>query len=395
MDKLNPLFENSELIAKKITGKLNGEESDRFDQWLNSAEQNRTFFKKIQDKDNFFSRNEQFENVNTKRAWKKFTEAVATERKKKRSLVFLKYAAAILFPLLIGTIVYWLIYEHPGKDYMQTSEILPGTKSAFLILSSGQKIDLGKEEAEAMKEADGTIIEKNNDELNYNRQQGKAPREILLDELVVPRGGEYSLVLSDGTKVFLNSMSRLVFPVRFSGNRREVTLEGEGYFEVKKNEEHPFIVQVNEMQIQVLGTSFNVKAYQDEQNVYTTLVEGSVRINTGEGQLNPEYTLEPDQQAVFDKRNATVSVQNVDAAQYMQWTTGRYIFADQPLDEIMKTLSRWYDFTFRYSDESLKEMRFEGGLNKYESIEPVLDIITRTGKVKVSINGKEVLFLKQ
>jgi ferric-dicitrate binding protein FerR (iron transport regulator) len=138
-----------------------------------------------------------------------------------------------------------------------------------------------------------------------------------------------------------------------------------------------------------------VKAYQDEQNVYTTLVEGSVRINTGEGQLNPEYTLEPDQQAVFDKRNATVSVQNVDAAQYMQWTTGRYIFADQPLDEIMKTLSRWYDFTFRYSDESLKEMRFEGGLNKYESIEPVLDIITRTGKVKVSINGKEVLFLKQ
>lgn len=394
MDKLNPLFENSRMTAKKIAGKLNGEESDRFNQWLNSAEQNRIFFKKIQDKASFFARNEQFESVDTKRAWMKFTEAVGIEGKKKRSLIFLKYAAAVLFPLLIGTMVYWLIYERAGIDQAYTSKILPGAKNAFLVLSSGERIDLGKEKVKAMKEADGTIIKRNNDELNYIRQKGEASGEVLLDKLVVPRGGEYSIVLSDGTKVFLNSMSKLVYPVRFSDDERKVILEGEGYFEVQKDEKHPFIVQVNGMQVQVLGTSFNVKAYQDEQNIYTTLVEGCVSILTGDSTVSQEHTLAPDQQAVFDKGNATVSVQNVDADQYMQWTKGRYVFADQSLDEIMKTLSRWYDFSFHYNDESLKEMRFEGGLNKYESIEPVLDIITRTGKVKVSVKGKEVSFSK-
>jgi hypothetical protein len=328
-------------------------------------------------------------------AWEEFTEAVTTERKKKRSLVFLKYAAVILFPLLIGTMSYWLIHEQSGKNHMHTSEILPGTKSAFLVLSNGQKIDLGKEGVNALKEADGTIIEKNDDKLHYMKHQRLVSEEVLQDELIVPRGGEYSLVLSDGTRVYLNSMSRLIFPVRFSGDNRKVILEGEGYFEVQKDEKRPFIVQVSGMQIQVLGTSFNVKAYQDEQNVYTTLVEGKVRINSEDDQLNGEFFLEPDQQAIFDKRNSIVSVKDVDAAQYMQWTTGRYIFVDQPLDEIMKTLSRWYDFTFRYSDESLKEMRFEGGLNKYENIYPILDIINRTGKVKVDIKGKEVLFSKK
>ncbi len=393
MDKLNPLFENSGLIAKKITGKLSPEESDRFYQWLNSSEQNQVFFKKMQVQANFYNRNAQFEEVDTNRAWERFAEAVAIKMKKKKSLIFFKYAAAVLLPLLAGTIMYWLIYGHPDKDHMRASEIVPGTKNAILVLSSGQTIDLGKEKAGAMKEADGTIIEKSNDELQYQKQSRHVPEEVLQDELIVPRGGEYSLVLSDGTRVYLNSMSKIVFPVRFSGENRKVILEGEGYFEVQKDEKHPFIVQVNGMQVQVLGTSFNVKAYPDESSAYATLVEGSVKISLGD-KLTRECLLEPDQQAVFDKASAEVTVLNVDAGQYTQWTKGRYVFTDQSLDQIMKTLSRWYDFTFRYSDESLKEMRFEGGLNKYESIEPVLDIITRTGKVKVSVKGKEVSFSK-
>ncbi|MEL7589244.1 MAG: FecR domain-containing protein [Prolixibacteraceae bacterium] len=391
MEKLDPLFENSELIAKKVTGELTGEESDRFDRWLNSTEQNQAFFKKIKDKTNFLIRNEQFESVNTTRAWAEFTKAISTERDKKRFAIFIRYAAVILLPLLIGVTVYWSIYGYRSQNHLQTSEIFPGTRSAFLVLSSGQRIDLGKEGVKVMKEADGTIIERSNDELHYKKEPGHAPEEILQDELVVPRGGEYSLMLSDGTKVYLNSMSRLIFPVRFSGSQRKVILEGEGYFEVQKDEEHPFIVETNGMQINVLGTSFNVKAYQDESQVYTTLVEGKVRINPGD-RPNDELILEPDQQAVFNKRDASVMVTDVDAIQYMQWTTGRYIFADQPLDEIMKTLSRWYDFTYRYSDESIKTLRFEGRLNKYESVYPILDIIAKTGKVKVAIKGKEVLF---
>lgn len=394
MNKLHSLFENSELIAKKKTGKLNEEETNRFNQWLNESEQNRIFFKRIQDNRNFFFRNEQFESIDTRLSWNKVARNLVADRKKRNLSVFLKYAAVILFSLLIGTAVYWARYERAGFDRTQVSEISPGTKSAFLVLSDGQKIDLGKERVGALKEADGTLIEKRNDALSYANQQNQISKEVLLDELVVPRGGEYSLILSDGTKVFLNSMSTLSFPVRFSGEKREISLQGEAYFEVQRDENRPFIVKANGMQIRVLGTSFNVKAYQDERNIYTTLVEGSVRINSG-GQTGKEYELRPDQQAVFDRINEMVTVQNVDAGEYIQWTTGRYVFSDQSLDEIMKTLCRWYDFTYRYSDESLKELRFEGGLNKYESIVPVLDIITRTGKLNVSVKGKEVLFSKK
>lgn len=390
MNKLNSVFDNSELIAKKLTGRLSEEESDRFQQWLNSSEQNRIFFKKIQDRNKFFSRNEQFENVDAKAAWEKINEVITIEIKRKRVLVFLKYAAVVLLSLLIGTAGYFLV-NRPSGDHQI---IQPGTKSAFLVLSNGKKIDLDKEETDVLKETDGTVIKKNNDELHYTKQKRPEQKKVLQDELVVPRGGEYSLVLADGTRVFLNSMSKLVFPVRFSRDKREVVLDGEGYFEVQKDEKHPFVVQVNGIRIQVLGTSFNIKAYQDEPNIYTTLVEGKVRINPGD-QSGNEYTLEPDQQAVFDKSNATVMVRNVDAAEYIQWTTGRYVFTDQPLDEIMKTLSRWYDFNYHYSDESIKTMRFEGGLNKYESIYPILDIISKTRKVKVTIKGKEVLFSRQ
>jgi ferric-dicitrate binding protein FerR (iron transport regulator) len=189
-------------------------------------------------------------------------------------------------------------------------------------------------------------------------------------------------------------MSRLIFPVRFPKDERVVILEGEGYFEVQKEEKRPFVVQVNGMQIQVMGTSFNVKAYQDELSIYTTLVEGKVRVNTGSGP-NDQYVLEPDQQAVFDRQKAALSVEQVDAVQYIQWTKGKYIFYNQTLDEIMKTLSRWYDFTYQCNDESIRSMRFEGGLNKYESIYPILDIIGKTGKVEVTVKGKEVIFTKR
>lgn len=390
MNKLNSVFDNSELIAKKLTGRLTKEESDHFQQWLDSSEQNGIFFRKIQDRHRFFSRNERFEHVDARAAWRKINEAITVEIRKRRFLGFLKYAAVVLLALSIGTTGYFIL-NRPSDDQQI---IQPGAKNAFLLLSNGKSIDLGKEEPGVLKETDGTVIKKSNDELHYTKQERHEEKKVLQDELVVPRGGEYSLVLADGTRVFLNSMSRLVFPVRFSGDKREVFLEGEGYFEVQKDEKHPFVVQVSGMSIQVLGTSFNVKAYQDEPDISATLVEGKVRIKTGD-QPEDAYTLEPDQQAVFDKGNATVTVRNVDAATYTQWTAGRYVFTDQPLDEIMKTLSRWYDFEYHYHDESIKTMRFEGGLNKYESIYPILDIISRTGKVKVTLKGKEILFSRQ
>ena len=395
MNKMDSIFEDSKLIAKKITGRLTEQEKDLFDHWINGSQQNQKFYKKVQDNHNFLARNEQFESVNTKRAWEEFATKLKIRKRSNTITIFLKYAASILLPILIGTATYYYISRQADlkNNAALVADIKPGSRNAILVLNNGENIDLDKQEVATLKEADGTTINKVKDELNYVGNQSEKSKTILQNTLVIPRGGEYSLVLSDGTKVFLNSMSKLVFPVRFSGDKREVTLEGEAYFEVHKDKQHPFVVSVNGMQINVLGTKFNVNAYQDDQNIYTTLVEGKVRINS-ENQQEKEWLLEPDQQAVFDKSDARVKIKNVDAKQFMQWTTGTYTFTDQSLDEIMKSLSRWYDFKYSFNDESLKSLRFEGGLNKYESIEPILDIITRSDKVKYKVEGKEIIFTK-
>jgi ferric-dicitrate binding protein FerR (iron transport regulator) len=210
---------------------------------------------------------------------------------------------------------------------------------------------------------------------------------------MVPRGGEFNLVLSDGTRVFVNSMSKLEFPVNFTGNKREISLEGEAYFEVAKDKTRPFIVKIKGVQVEVLGTTFNIKAYPEDHQSFTTLVEGKVKLCSG-NQSDNDYFLMPDQQAVYDPSSKGVVINKVDAGKIVQWTTGRYYFSDQPLDEIMKTLSRWYDFNYKFEDQAIKNVKFEGGLNKYGSIYPILDIINETGKVKVTVKNKDVIFSK-
>jgi ferric-dicitrate binding protein FerR (iron transport regulator) len=395
MNRIDSIFENSRLFAKKITGRLTEQEEEIFDQWINNSPQNQKFYKKIQDNENFQARNDQFESINTKRAWDEFSMKIKIRKRNKSVSMFLKYAAIVFFPILIGTATYYFIgrYGQQKDNTSVISMIKPGFRNAILVLNNGQNIDLCKQENATIKEADGSVINKLNNELNYLNNQSAKSKKELRNTLLIAKGGEYSIVLSDSTKVFLNSMSRLVYPVKFSGDKREVTLEGEAYFEVRKDRQHPFIVTVNGMQINVLGTSFNVNAYPDELKVYTTLVEGKVMINPA-NQEDKKWILEPNQQAAFGRSDSEVKISDVDAKLYMQWTKGTYTFTDQPLDEIMKSLSRWYDFTYSFSDESLKTIRFEGGLNKYESIEPILDIITRTGKVTYKIKGREIIFTK-
>lgn len=393
MSRLNFLFENSELIAKRIAGKLTNEEEIRFNQWLNESKTNQTFFDRVSDLRNFHRRNNLYESINKEKAWSAVSEKLSIANSKTRLSVFFKFAAIIFFSLITSTTLFWVIREKPEKEQVIVSGIGPGSKNAILVLSDGKRVNLSQSAKVSLKEADGTVIEKKNDELYYDNKRVKEEEQIY-DKLIVPQGGEYTLVLSDGTKVFVNSMSELSFPVQFSGSAREVILEGEAYFEVTKDDARPFGITVDGIQIKVLGTSLNIKAYQDEDNIYTTLVEGSVRVNTL-GQDTAEYLLVPDQQAVFHKVSNTMTVQDVDADLYRQWINGRYIFTDQSLGEILKTLSRWYDFSYLFSDESIRNMRFQGGFNKYESIDPVLDIITRTGKVEVQLKGKEVLFSRK
>lgn len=393
MEKTRKIFKISELIASDLGGNISDSDKKLLNDWLNDSDENVRIYNKIKDTGNFAERNNLYEKIDVTRAWSEVSKTLVIQKQKHLYRSIVRYAAAILIPAFLGISVYWFINRQQPEIATEMVQITPGSSNAVLVMANGANIDLANDSIVKLQENDGTIINNSNEQLSYVDQPEKVTHKQIYNTLIVPRGGEYSLVLSDGTKVFLNSMSKLVFPVSFTGSKREVTLEGEAYFEVAKDKSKPFIVSFKGTEVEVLGTSFNIKAYADDKQSYTTLVEGKVKLNPA----NPDskgYFLEPNQQAVFDPVTSETTVQEVDAAQVVQWITGRYTFSNMTLDEIMKTLSRWYDFSYQYGDESLKDLRFEGGLNKYESIDPILEIIKKTRKVKVVVTGKKVLFSK-
>jgi ferric-dicitrate binding protein FerR (iron transport regulator) len=394
MEKIKSIIEISELIAREISGDLSQSEKESLKEWLNCSQRNKRIYIQIIKGNNLSERNLINKSINTHKGWENVTEALNIHHKKQVIRLAMKYAAAILLPIVFGITAYRYLNNQPQEIPVSLVQIQPGSSNAVLVLANGKSVNLSEYRTQALVEADGTVIKNTKDELSYDGNDVKGSRKELFNTLIVPRGGEYNLVLSDGSRVYVNSMSKLVYPVKFSGNIREITLvEGEAYFEVAKDKSKPFVVNVKEIKVEVLGTSFNIKAYADDNHFYTTLVEGKVKLSA-ENQVKNAYFLEPDQQAVCDSEAAGVIIQKVDASQIIQWISGKYSFTNQSLDEIMKTLSRWYDFEYRYGDETLKQIRFEGGLNKYESITPIIEIISKTGKVNVEIKGKEILFTK-
>lgn len=374
-----------------MSGQLDQQEKEILESWLRSSQKNQELHDRIVSEKNFLAHSQLYESIDKDKAWARIELNSGTSKKGFSFSLILSYAAAILLPVMIIISSYWYLNRQPAEATHPIAAISPGSKSAVLVLGNGKNVDLTHELNKKIIEKDGTVINNSHTELNYAGQPSSGQEETPSNTLIVPCGGEYNLILSDGSRVYLNSMSKLIFPVRFTGNNREVTLEGEAFFEVAKDQSKPFIVSIRGMKVEVLGTSFNIKSYPDDSQSFTTLVEGKVKVSSGDQLANVNY-LEPNQQAVYDPAGSGIIIHEVDAVQMVQWTKGRVTFTNQTLDEIMKTLARWYDFSYQFEDEKLKSIRFEGGFNKYESIDPILDIISRTGKVKVSVKGKEILF---
>ena len=395
MDNVDSVFRIAEVIVKKISGELNQEEENFFHTWINSSPRNQDLFTKITDAQNIEERNRLIRETDTAQAWGRYIQKIG-HQKRDRYLKIWQYAAILLVPLMIVSLLYIKNkQDQTAQNADQQVQIIPGSKNALLVLGNGKSINLQQNDSLSIEEEDGTRIVNDKKRLSYHEIKGEASAKIPENTLIVPRGGEYNLVLSDSSEVYLNSMSKLVFPVNFSGHIREVSLEGEACFMVKKDATHPFIVNVNGMRIEVMGTTFNVNAYQDQKNVITTLVEGKIRLIAG-GTQAKEYILSPDDQAIFSgSSDGNVQIRQVNSVDYVQWIKGVYIFDHQSLGEIMQTLSRWYDFNYWFEQQDLERITFKGGLNKYQSIEPILDIIESTGKVEITVKGKSILFSKK
>ncbi len=264
---------------------------------------------------------------------------------------------------------------------IQQQDVLAGSKKAILTIENGTNIDLDKQKNGVLTNISNHQVEKNNDQLVYTNNV--TPSEIQYHTITTPNGGEYEVVLADGTKVWLNAASTLRFPTAFVGNSRTVSLTGEAYFEVTTNKNKPFIVQVENTQIQVLGTRFNIMSYANEQAIKTTLVEGSVLVTNN----NNKALLQPGNQAIISKQN--IETIPVDVNEAIAWKNGLFTFNKTELKTIMRQLARWYDVEVTYLG-NIPEKRFVGDIERNSNLSQVLKILTSSG-IKFTIEGKKLI----
>ena len=297
--------------------------------------------------------------------------------------------------LCVAVFAYWR-YTPEGKGQVQVSEqdtaiIRPGKDDAVLTLADGTQLILNNEADGVISQQSGVTIEKTADgELVYHM---KTQGEVLENTIQTPRGGQYRLVLSDGTKVWLNAASSIRFPTAFVANERRVDISGEVYFEVKREHGRPFKVFSENQMIEVLGTHFNVNTYREETSNKTTLLEGSIKITKLDKDRNPiphiSKLLQPGQQALISPVNNHIVIESAQNEDAVAWKDGYFKFNRDDLQTIMRQVARWYDVEVEYQGE-LSRDQFVGEIKRGENIEEVLRIL-KLNRINVTIVGRKVI----
>ena len=353
--------------------------------WLGESEQNREYFR-------------EFQRVHLELQWGVYAREIQPDfnsfrRKLKKHpdmRIWYSVAAVLVLALSVGGALLW----HSGEKTVQVAHeqtIQPGKPQAILVLSSGVKVEMG-EIARELEEQDGTSVRvSETGNVSYQSVQEKEgaekDTEKMMNRLLVPRGGEFNLTLSDGTRVWLNAETELLYPVRFSGKQRVVYLKGEAYFDVVKNQEMPFIVQVEDVSVKVYGTGFNVNTYE---GVETVLVNGSVGMKQG----GKEVMLTPNQKGTFDRSKGEIVVEDVDVLAYVAWKDGDFIFRNESLGRIMDKLSRWYGLEVFYQNGELRDVHLSGNLKRYKDVQELFHSFERISDARFKVQGNTVFISK-
>jgi ferric-dicitrate binding protein FerR (iron transport regulator) len=320
-------------------------------------------------------------------------KAVVVPIKKDRHVFFLlrRVAAAVVI-LFISGAVYWLLSNRHNEktapvalSSVKPSTVLPGGNHAILTLADGTRIVLDSVQNGNIKGGVATI-KKQGATIVYDASSGaKNHGPVVYNTLTTPRGGQYQLILPDGSKVWLNASSSIHFPTAFTGNQRDVELTGEAYFEIAKNKSKPFHVNVKGMQVEVLGTHFNVNAYGDENDIKTSLLEGSVRIKRGA----TSGLLKPGEQGVLNMNANKIEINKADMNEVIAWKNGLFQFDGASIKTIMREIGRWYDVEIEYSGK-VPERRFEGKISRDAQLSDVLKIL-ELSNVRFTVEGKKII----
>jgi transmembrane sensor len=320
--------------------------------------------------------------VAERRIWAKIQHHHQPVKKIRFSLpVRISAAAAVL--LIVGSgLFFYLNNKSAVAENTFANDVQPGRNGATLTLANGRKIKLDDAlNGELAKEAGVAITKTADGQLRYEIQNSKVETSAI-NTISTAKGESYQLRLPDGTLVWLNAASSLTYTAALNDHGlRKVKLNGEGYFQVAKDKTHPFIVETFNQQIEVLGTHFNVSAYQDESLVKTTLLEGMVR-------LNKKEILKPGEQAI--NNSGKISIEDVDVAEAIAWKNGKFVFNDESLESIMRKLSRWYDLTVVFKDKNMRSQKFWATITRQDNLSRILQSLEKTNMVKFQVQQRTV-----
>jgi len=378
-----------QLIAKQLWEGLSDHEKQELREWIQASPDNSTLYDELVRRERVRQYIEKRESIDVRKYMAVCERELGLGGKRRMIHWLWGYAAAIFVLCVVGIGIWMNEREEVGVTEIAQTTIEPGKAKALLILGDGREIELSNRNVNKALEESGIVIVNDSSRIEYSRNTGGGDKEVM-NKIIVPTGGEYNLILSDGTWVYLNAESVITYPQKFVGEKREVTLEGEAYFQVTASKEHPFIVKTKDMDVLVTGTEFNVKAYPDELNVQTTLLRGKVAVFAGIDKKE-KIEIEPNQQAEWSRENVKLQVREVDPDLFVAWKNGQFLFRQDRLEDIMKTLARWYDMEVFYLDESIKNMAFAGKLDRSEDITPILNVLRATDKLTVEVNGKRIV----
>ena len=386
----------SKLIFKKISRSITFEEKEELSDWIGNNPNKSKHIKTICLEDNLKKGLLKHSEFDSNKAYQLFIKKISRTKKIHLAFQAFKYAAGVA---LLATFSLFLINNYNSlKESSIASKIEPGEKKALLILADNTKINL-TDENNATIETFNSVINNESGRLSYEEKDAGEPQNPKLvsskyNTLIIPKGGEFQLELSDGTKIFINSNSKLEYPEHFIGNVRKVYLEGEAFFEVAHNKSKPFIVETREYNINVLGTSFNICNYENDEMIHTTLVEGKVELSSVKESPNEKIILKPNQQFILDKYNHETKIIEVDTELYTSWTKGYFYFEDETLENIIKKLERWYSLEVFYMNNEIRYKTFSGKLPRFENFNTILKMLENIDNVCFEVNDQTIIIKK-
>lgn len=313
------------------------------------------------------------------------------QNRSKKLYISILSAAAVLIAVITGV----FLYTNKDSELLSASHketfISPGGNKAVLTLSDGTVFNLGDTlQNFDFSEQNGFRLRAKEGELTFENHQTPALQSAqpTYSTLSTPRGGQYVVNLPDGSKVWLNAESSLFFPNVFAEDERKVTLSGEAYFDINKKPKAPFTVSIQDLDIEVLGTEFNVNAYSNPTEIATTLIEGSVKLSSG----SKSVFLKPNQQSIWSKENQSFTTQDIDTKSITGWKNGYFVFNNTNISVIMAELARWYDIEVSYEGD-ISQKEYTGSILRRSNIQDVLDMLELTETIKFKIEGRRIIVI--